>query len=65
MSEIQSTNVFEDGKLLNFASVSAKDNPADMCTKPHPLRDLFPGGSWQCGAKFLLLPESEWPIKFT
>ena len=65
VSEIQSTNVFEDGKLLNFAWVSTKDNPADMCTKPHPLKDLFPGCPWQCGAKFLLLPESEWPIKFT
>ena len=65
VSEIQSTNVFEDGKLLNWAWVSTKDNPADMCTKPRLLKDLFPGGFWQDGPNFLLLPESDWPIKLT
>ena len=65
VSEIQSTNEFEDGRLKTFAWVGSKDNPADWCTKPRPVTDLEPGGFWQSGPQFLLLEESEWPIKLT
>ena len=63
--KIQSTNNFDGDRLQGWAWVAGTDNPADLCTKPRPVKDLHPGGFWQSGPKFLLLDESEWPIKFT
>ena len=65
VSEVQSTNVFVDDKLLNFAWVAGTHNPADWCTKPRPIKDLMSGGFWQCGPNFLSLPEDQWPIKLS
>ena len=65
VSEIQSTNVFKDGRLIPFAWIGTKDNPADWCTKPRPVKDLEPDGFWQTGPQFLQLEESDWPIKLT
>ena len=65
MSEIQSSNKFVNDRLDGWAWVSTKDNPADWCTKPHPVKDLIPGGFWQSGTDFLHLHEKDWPIKLS
>ena len=65
VSEIQSTNTFNEDRLKGWAWVAGKDNPADLCTKPRPIKDLEPGGFWQTGPQFLQREESEWPIKLT
>ena len=67
VSEVQSdpTNIFVNGHCQGFAWIAGTDNPADWCTKPRSVNDLLPGGFWQGGSKFLLLKESEWPIKLT
>ena len=65
VSEIQSTNNFAGDRLQGWAWVAGSVNPADWCTKPRPVKDLHPGGFWQNGPQFLLLEESEWPIKFS
>ena len=64
IAEIQSTNKYKDGRLFGWAWVAGKDNPADWCTKPRPVRDLL-NGFWVNGTEFLAKHESEWPIKFT
>ena len=65
VSEIQSSNTYADEKLVGWAWVAGTDNPADWCTKPRPVKDLIVDGFWQSGPKFLLLDESEWPIKLS
>ena len=65
VSEIQSTNNYVEDRLQGWAWVAGIDNPADWCTKPRQVKDLHPGGFWQSGPQFLLLPEKEWPIKLT
>ena len=65
VSEIQSTNNYVQDRLVGWAWVAGTDNPADWCTKPRPVKDLVPGGFWQTGPQFLMLDESEWPIKWT
>lgn len=66
VSEIQSTNTFENGLLKGWAWVGTKDNPADWCTKPRPVKDLITKfWFWVGGSSFLKLHENEWPIRFT
>ena len=43
VSEIQSSNEFVNERLSGWAWVAGTDNPADWCTKPHPVKDLAPG----------------------
>ena len=65
IAEIQSSNMFQDGKLVGWAWVASEDNPADWCTKPRAVGDLPPGGFWERGPDFFNKEESEWPIRFT
>ena len=53
VSEIQSSNNFVNERLSGWAWVAGTDNPADWCTKPHPVKDLTPGSFWQSGPPFL------------
>ena len=62
IAEIQSLNVFENGKLKGWAWVAGKDNPADWATKPRQVEDLLTGRFWPEGAGFMLLEEDCWPI---
>ena len=65
VAEIQSTSDFVDGKLVGFAWVAGSDNPSDWCTKPRSVKDVRDSKFWKNGPEFLLLNESDWPIKFT
>ena len=60
--EIQSSNVFKEGKLEGWAWVSGKDNPADWCTKPRSVKEMKGIEFWKNGPDFLLLGEEDWPM---
>ena len=64
IAEIQSSNRFVDGKLEGWAWVASGDNPADWCTKSHPVKDLS-SSLWQAGPHFFREEEESWPIKLT
>ena len=65
VAEIQSSNVFVDGRLVGWAWVAGEDNPSDYCTKPRTPKDMMAGGFWEGGPEFLLTEETTWPIKWT
>ena len=65
IAEIQSSNTFVGNILDGWAWVAGADNPADWCTKPSQVEELYEGGFWESGPDFLRLDESCWPIKRT
>ena len=65
VNEIQSTNQFDGHRLVGFAWVPGKLNPADWCTKPRRVDELQEGGFWEVGPDFLRDEEENWPIKLT
>ena len=65
IAEIQSTNVFVGEQLKGWGWVPGEHNPADWCTKPREVEELYEGGFWECGPEFLRQEKSQWPIKFT
>ena len=40
IAEVQSTNEFQDGKLVAYGWIPGSDNPADWCTKPCTPREI-------------------------
>ena len=65
IAEIQSSNTFVGDRLEGWAWVAGEENPADWCTKPRQVEDLYEGGLWESGPEFLRQDESSWPIKYT
>ena len=51
------------GTLDPLQKVEGKKNPADLCTRGEThIRDMQPGGLWQTGPDFLLLPPHQWEL---
>ena len=65
IAEVQSSNEFKDGKLVNWGWVPGCHNPADWCTKPRSLQDLMGDECFLTGPSFLRTKEEDWPIKFS
>ena len=65
ISEIQSSNEFENDKLKCWAWVPGSENPADWCTKPRTIQDLGESEFFYSGPSFLRLKEEDWPIKYS
>ena len=65
ISEIQSSNVFVNGRLEGWAWVPGSENPADWCTKPRTVQNLCESKLYYSGPPFFELPEAAWPIKWS
>ena len=65
IAEVQSTNEFQDGKLVAWGWIPGSDNPADWCTKPRTPREIKDNNTFLTGPLFLREKEEDWPVKFT
>ena len=65
IAEIHLTNLFVNGRLVNWAWISTDFNPADWCTKPRSPDKVASDSFWQEGPQFLREEEELWPIKTT
>ena len=65
IAEVQSTNEFQDGKLVAWGWIPGCENPADWCTKPRTPREIRDNEIFLTGPSFLRMKEEDWPIKFT
>ena len=65
IAEIQSTNEFQNDRLMNWAWVSGCENPADWCTKPRTCQDITESDFFHSGPPFIRTKEEDWPIKFS
>ena len=63
VSEIQTSGVFIDGRLKDWAWVKSELNPADWATKPRFASELGVGSFWQSGPSFLSEDFSSWPVR--
>ena len=63
VSEVQAAGRFINGRLENWSWVETDVNPSDWTTKPRRVMDLFTGGFWQNGPRFLREDYDVWPLK--
>ena len=63
VSEIQTSGIFEEGRLRNWSWIDGDRNPADWATKPRLASELGVDSFWQRSPAFLLEYYSKWPIK--
>ena len=63
VSEIQTSGIFEEGRLRNWSWIDGDRNPADWATKPRLASELGVNSFWQRGPAFLMEDYSKWPIK--
>ena len=63
VSEIQTSGIFQDGRLQGWSWVEGDQNPADWATKPRSVLELHADGFWQTGPTFLTKDYSQWPIR--